>query len=149
MPQMETAAPIGKWFRVDAFERVSGSAVYTGDVMLPEMLHAAILRCPHAHAMVKQVDVSRSAKLSGVRAALSGADRESKITVPYPWWVPDGPPMLLFDPHCRYAGEEVAAVAAESSEQAWEATQAITVEYEPLPFVANAELALGRGTVAV
>ena len=149
MPQRETAAPIGKLFRVDAFERVSGSAVYTGDVMLPDMLHASILRCPHAHAMLKQVDVSRAAKLSGVRAALSGADRESKITVPYPWWVPDGPPMLLFDPHCRYAGEEVAAVAAESSEQAWEATQAITVEYEPLPFVANAELALGRGTVAV
>jgi len=149
MPQRETAELIGKLFRVDAFERVSGSAVYTDDVILPEMLHGAILRCPYPHAMVKQVDVSSAAKLLGVRTVLSGADPESKITGPYPWWVPDGPPMLLLDPHCRYAGEEVAAVAAESSEQAWEATQAITVEYEPLPFVVNAELALGRGAVAV
>ena len=44
--------------RVDAYERVSGAAEYTYDVVLPDMLHAAILRCPHAHALVKSVDTS-------------------------------------------------------------------------------------------
>jgi xanthine dehydrogenase molybdopterin-binding subunit B len=45
--------------RVDAYERVSGSAVYPSDVSLPDMLYGAILRCPHSHARVKSVDASR------------------------------------------------------------------------------------------
>jgi len=135
--------------RVDAFERVSGSAVYTGDVTLPEMLYAAILRCPHAHAVVKKVDASIASRLPGVRAILSSLDPEAKIKLPYPWWVPEGPPMLLFDTHCRYAGEEVAAVAAESQDQAWEALRAIKIEYEQLPFVLTAEDAVTPGAAAV
>ncbi len=54
--------------RVDAYERVTGSAVYPFDTMLPDMLHGAILRCPHAHAMVKQVDTSAAEKMPGMRA---------------------------------------------------------------------------------
>jgi len=50
----------------------------------------------------------------------------------------------LFDPHCRYAGEEVAAVAAESQQQAWDAVRAIQVEYETLPFVIGMEEAMKR-----
>jgi CO/xanthine dehydrogenase Mo-binding subunit len=135
--------------RVDAFERVSGSAVYTDDVILPEMRHAAILRCPHAHAMVKNIDLSKAVKCQGVHAVLSVADPEARIKVSYPWWVPGGPPMLLFDPHCRYAGEEVAVVAAQSQGQAWEALRAIQVDYEQLPFVAKAEDAIKPGASAV
>jgi CO/xanthine dehydrogenase Mo-binding subunit len=134
---------VGKPFpRVDGFERVSGSAIYSGDVMLPGMLYAAILRCPHAHALVKRVDISPAEKLPGVRAVLSSADSEGKIVLPYPWWVPKGPLMFLFDPHCRYAGEEVAVVVAESQNQACEAIRAIKVDYEQLPFVSDAEAAI-------
>jgi len=45
--------------RVDAYERVSGTAVYPSDVILPDMLYGAILRCPHAHARVLEVDTLR------------------------------------------------------------------------------------------
>src|SRR5215469_3522427 len=96
--------------RIDAYERVSGSAQYPLDVVLPDMLYAAILRCPHGHAMVKKVDTARAHEMPGVRAVLSDADPEAKIA-----WYGGGrgqSASRLFDPHCRFEGEEVAAVAA-------------------------------------
>lgn len=59
--------------RVDAYERVGGSAVYPFDTMLPDLLHGAILRCPHAYAMVKTVDISAAEKMPGVHRALRRA----------------------------------------------------------------------------
>ena len=58
--------------KVDAYERVSGTAVYPHDVTLPEMLHGAILRCPHAHAHVVKIDTGKAEKMPGVLAVLSG-----------------------------------------------------------------------------
>jgi len=59
--------------RVDAYERVSGTAVYPSDVILPDMLYGAILRCPHAHARVLAVDTSAAVGMPGVAAVLTGA----------------------------------------------------------------------------
>ena len=56
--------------RKDAPERVRGEARYTADVQLPGMLHAAVLRSPHAHARVRRIDLSPALALPGVRAAL-------------------------------------------------------------------------------
>src|SRR5690242_15064811 len=115
--------------RIDAYERVSGSAVYPIDVLLPDMLYAAILRCPHAHATVKSLDVGRAQEMPGVRAVLTDRDAEAKI----PWYGAGRsgqPASRLFDPHCRFEGEEVAAVAAETPQQAWDAVRAMRVEYE-------------------
>lgn len=97
--------------RVDAFERLSGKATYSLDVILPDMLYAATLRCPHAHAKAKKIDLTEAQRMPGVRAVLSDADPEANI----PWyWGPGGrAASRLFDPHCRYEGEEVAVVAAE------------------------------------
>jgi xanthine dehydrogenase YagR molybdenum-binding subunit len=128
--------------RVDAFERVSGKAEYTYDVILPGMVYAAILRCPHAHAMVKNVDASAAEKMPGVVGVLTGKSPGTDI----PWYgIGYGPgPMQskLFDPHCRYQGEEVAAVAAQTPYQAYDALKAIKVEYEVLPFVVDQDSAL-------
>ena len=135
--------------RVDAYERVSGAAVYTVDVSSPDMLHLAILRCPHAHAVVKKVDVEGARILPGVRAVLTHADPEANLVLPYPSWIPSGPPMRLLDPHCRYAGEEVAAVAADTPTQAREALRAIVVEYEERVFVLDGAEALKPGAPAV
>jgi xanthine dehydrogenase YagR molybdenum-binding subunit len=55
--------------RIDAYERVSGTALYAQDLILPDMLHAAILRCPHAQ--VKKV-TSMARTMPGVRAVISG-----------------------------------------------------------------------------
>jgi xanthine dehydrogenase YagR molybdenum-binding subunit len=132
--------------RIDAYERVSGAATYTADVLLPGMLYAAVLRCPHAHAMVKKVDTAKAEKMPGVAAVLT--DRTPGANLP--WYFTRASALSrLFDPHCRYEGEEVAAVAAETPYQAWDAVRAIVVEYDVLPFVADAEDALKPGAVAV
>ncbi len=120
--------------RVDAYERVSGTAVFPFDVMLPDMLHAAILRSPHAHAMVMRVDVSAAEKMPGVRAVITGETPGCDI----PWYGGRGGSLSkLFDPHCRHEGDEIAAVAAETPYQAWDAIRAIKVEYDLQPHVVD------------
>ncbi len=132
--------------RVDGYERVSGSAVYPHDVSLPEMLHGAILRCPHAHARVVSVDTSKAEKMPGVRAVLSGASPGADI----PWYERRGKSYSkLFDSHCRHEGEEVAVVAAETLPQAVDAIRAIEVRYEVLPFVIDDHKALEPSAPAV
>src|SRR5579885_2411553 len=139
--------------RVDGYERVSGTAEYPSDVVLPNMLHAAILRCPHGQAQVKRVDLAKAREMPGVRAVLSDADKEAQI----PWYAPPGSPgstgsptaSRLFDPHCRFEGEEIAAVAAETPQQAWDAVRAIRAEYKVLPSVVDMEEALKPGAPAV
>jgi xanthine dehydrogenase YagR molybdenum-binding subunit len=127
--------------RVDAYERVSGAAQYTYDVLLPDMLHAAILRSPHAHAMVKAIDTSAAEKMPGVVAVLTQNSPGANI----PWYGGRTPQSKLFDPHCRYEGDEVAAVAARTPYQAWDALKAIKVTYEELPFVIDQESSLKTG----
>ncbi len=151
-PPQETIPPwsetriVGKPLpRVDAFERVSGAAEYTYDVILPNMAYAAILRCPHAHAMVKSVDTSAAEKMLGVVAVLSGKSPGADI----PWYGFMTKQSMLFDPHCRYEGDEVAAVAAQTPYQAMDALKAIKVEYEVLPFVIDEESALKPGAPAI
>ncbi|NLT67909.1 MAG: xanthine dehydrogenase family protein molybdopterin-binding subunit [Acidobacteria bacterium] len=124
--------------RVDAYERVSGKALFTYDVILPEMVYGAILRCPHAHAMVKRIDTSAAEKMPGVVAVITGSTPGADIS----WY---GAQSKLFDPHCRHQGEEVAAVAAQTPYQAWDAAKAIKVEYEELPFVVDEDSALKPG----
>ena len=132
--------------RVDAYERVSGTAVYPLDVILPDMLYAGILRCPHAHARVKRVDLSRAQGMPGVRAVIAAGSPGTDI----PWYHARGQAFSrLFDQHCRHEGEEVAAVAAETPYQVYDALRAIEVEYEVLPFVVDAEKATAAGAPSV
>jgi xanthine dehydrogenase YagR molybdenum-binding subunit len=119
--------------RVDAYERVSGTAVYPSDVLLPDMLYCAILRCPHPSAVVKSVDTAAAEKMTGVRAVLTGSSPGADVSWP---WTADSK-TKLFDPNCRFEGEVVAAVAAENLYQAWDAVRAIKVIYEVLPFVVD------------
>lgn len=125
--------------RVDGYERVSGSATYPHDVMLPDMLHGAILRCPHANASIKSIDTGKAEKMPGVRAVLTAKSPGTDI----PWYDRRGTYFSrLFDAHCRCEGDEVAAVAAETPLQAADAIRAIQVEYEVLPFVIDDAAAL-------
>ena len=138
-PWGETAVVGKRLPRIDAYERVSGAAVYTLDLQLPGMLHAAIVRCPHAHARVKRVDTARAEAMPGVRGVLTASSPGAAM----PWYQgQEGALSTLFDPHCRHEGEEVAAVAADTPHQAHDAARAIVVEYEELPFVIDAERAL-------
>ena len=94
--------------RVDAYERVSGSALYPSDVILPDMLYGAILRCPHAHARVLRIDTTRAESMPGVRAVLTGQSPGADIN----WYRNNAGAVVgkLFASHCRYEGEAVAAV---------------------------------------
>ncbi len=126
--------------RVDAYERTSGAAVYPSDVILPDMLYGAILRCPHPHARVKSVDVAAARRLPGVAAVLTGADPEADLQ----WAYGRQEQSKLFAPVCRYQGEAVAAVAAETPDQAADALRAIQVTYEVLPHVSDERQALAE-----
>lgn len=120
--------------RTDGYDKVSGTARYTFDIKLPRMTHAKTLRCPHAHAKIKSIDTSKAEKLPGVLAVIS-----SKNTKEIKWYRATS---LLFDPHLRYLGDEVACVAAETENIAQEALELIKVEYEVLPFVVDAGKAM-------
>ncbi len=145
VPETPAPAPVDPWSetrvigkplpRIDAYDRVSGTAVFPYDVTLPDMLHAAVLRCPHPHAMVTRVDTSAAEKMPGVRAVITGATPGCDI----PWY---GKRSKLFDPHCRHEGEEVAAVAAETPHQAWDAIRAIKVAYDIRPHIVDEAEAL-------
>ncbi|MHB8910438.1 MAG: xanthine dehydrogenase family protein molybdopterin-binding subunit, partial [Syntrophales bacterium] len=115
--------------RVDGDKIVSGQAVYPSDTSLPGMLTAAVLRSPHPSAVVKRVDAGAAEQMPGVRAVLTGASPEADL-----WWTyGNDVRSKLFDPRCRFEGEAVAAVAAETSHQAWDALKAIKVVYDVLP----------------
>ena len=100
---------LGKVHRkVDAMERMRGVARYTDDLKLPGMLHAKILRSPHAHARIKSIDVAPALALPGVFAAVTGQD----FKIPYGIipWTPDEN-ALAVDKVC-HVGDGVVAVAA-------------------------------------
>jgi len=105
--------------RLDGPLKAAGSARYTYDIELPGMLYGAILRSPYPHARVGKIDLAGARRIPGVRAAIA---RDDQVV--------------------RFAGQEVAAVAAISPQVADDALAAITVDYQPLPFIANMEQAL-------
>jgi xanthine dehydrogenase YagR molybdenum-binding subunit len=119
--------------RVEGEAKVTGRARYAYDVRLPGQLYAAVLRSPHPHARIKRIDTSRAERLPGVHAVLSAAN------APEIEWYEDS---RLFDTTLRFAGEEVAAVAAESPAIGEDALRLIEVQYEVLPFVVSLEAAL-------
>jgi CO/xanthine dehydrogenase Mo-binding subunit len=131
--------------RIDAYERVSGSAVYPSDVVFPDMLYGAILRCPWPNARVISVATSEAEKMEGVYGVISGRTPEADIYWPYSKEIR----MKLFDSLCRYEGEPVAAVAAETPYQAWDAIRSIKVEYDRLLFVVDERRALDEGAPRV
>ena len=118
--------------RVEGEQKVAGTALYAVDVVLPDLLWAKALRSPIPHARIKRIDTARARALPGVKAVLTGADlsgaKIGKKIVDMP---------LLAENIVRFAGEKVAAVAAESQAIANAALDLIDVEYEELPAVTD------------
>ncbi|HYM22391.1 MAG TPA: 2Fe-2S iron-sulfur cluster-binding protein, partial [Vicinamibacterales bacterium] len=144
--------------RIDAVERSTGKAAYTGDIQLPGMLYARVLRSPHAHARILKIDTSKAAALPGVKAVIShencrvvwGAgsvaggqqysDEVKKNTKQRRY---------AFNNPVRFAGEPVAAVAAVDRHTAEEALQLIAVDYDVLEHVLDQEAALKPDAVKI
>ncbi len=112
--------------RVDGALKACGAARYTYDVQLPGMIYGAMLRSPLPHARVRSIDLSAAERLAGVRAATTIDSGE-----------------------VRFAGQEIAAVAATTSDIAGDALKLIKVDYEPLPFVVDLEDAMADSAPSV
>lgn len=112
---------------------LTGNGTYIDDIHLPKMAHAAVLRSPHAHARIVDMDTSAAEELDGVLAVMSGADA-AEVTGPLPCF--SSPPVeqyCIAHERVRHVGEAVAAVVAENRYIAEDAVDLITVEYDPLP----------------
>jgi len=129
---------------------LTGTATYTDDLTLPGMLHAAMLRSPHAHARILRVDVSRAKAAPGVVAAYAGTDIDMLKPVPCAWLLPNAN-LRVAGYQCvgcetvRYVGDIVAVVVAETPYQATDALELIEVDYDPLPSVTDAQTATKPG----
>jgi CO/xanthine dehydrogenase Mo-binding subunit len=132
--------------RVDADLKITGAARYTVDLALARMLHAKVLRSPHAHARVVHIDARAAAAMPGVVAVVTRDDLAG-LNPTYGYFIKDQP-IVAID-KVRYIGDMVAAVAAETEEQAVRALERIEVRYEPLPVVATIEAALSADAPAL
>ena len=138
--------------RVEDPKFITGKGRYLDDIKLTGMVHLAILRSPYAHANIRSIDTSTAKSKPGVLAVIVGAD------IPYnplPMAWPAGgsagiqnnvsTPRVLATDSVKWTGEGVAAVVAETPEQAVDALEAIEVDWEPLPAVVDAEAAMKPG----
>ncbi|MDP6618809.1 MAG: xanthine dehydrogenase family protein molybdopterin-binding subunit, partial [Nitrospinota bacterium] len=129
---------------VDAKEKVSGNGEYIADMTLPGMLHGRMLRSPHPHARILNIDASAAEKVPGVRAILTGrSSPQPKFGIS----TLDETPFAV--DKVRYVGDEVAGVAAESEDALEEALSKIAVDYEEIPFVTDPLEALEAGAPLV
>ena len=134
--------------RHDAFEKVTGKALYGADVQLPGMIFGKVLRSPHAHARIMSIDTSRAEAHPDVKAVVTHADlgrtSDRIAEVGEDAWTSLKylSNSILAEDKVLFKGHPVAAVAAASPHVAEEALGLIAVEYEVLPAVINAEDAM-------
>ena len=130
---------------------ITGQATYTDDITLPGTVHAAILRSPHAHALINSVDTAAAAAAPGVLAVYTGADVEGVLNpIPCAWIIPESDVKAVAHPAiakdvARYQGDAVAVVVAENRYQAEDALELIAVDYEIRPAVVSPEAAMQDG----
>jgi CO/xanthine dehydrogenase Mo-binding subunit len=128
--------------RVDGFDKVTGEAKYTGDLNLPGLLEAKVLRSPFPHARIESIDTQKAAAHSGVVAILTRDDVKD-INPFYGNCLRDRALVAL--DKVRFVGEPVAVVAAKDPLIAEEALSLIDVRYQELPCLATVEDALAAG----
>ena len=155
---MSTHEFIGKSVkRVEDKRFITGYGNYVDDIVLPRQTYASFVRSPYGHAKILSVDTSAAKAMPGVVAIYTGAHVENVNGVPCGWQVnfkngnhmkePKHP--LLVADRAKHVGDPVAVVIAESSAQAFDAAQAVVVEYEELPAVVDAAKAMTEGAPQV
>jgi carbon-monoxide dehydrogenase large subunit len=120
---------------------IRGLGRFLDDIVLPSMLHGAVLRSPLAHARIASIDASAALAHPRVHAVLTGADLEPRGMAWMPTLSHDRQAVLATD-KVRFQGQEVAFVVADDHASARDALELIDVEYEPLPVLVDPERAL-------
>ena len=128
--------------RHDGYDKVTGKAQYSADIVLPGLLHGAVLRSPHAHAVIKSIDTSRAEAHPDVRAVVTSKD----LPDPSGWDIGDRhlSNKVLASDKVVYKGHAIAAVAAANAHAAEAALALIDVEFDVLPAVTSAEEAMAE-----
>lgn len=136
---------------------LTGQGRYTDDLNLHGQAYVHFLRSDVAHGILKGVDTSAAAEMPGVVRIFTGADFEGVGGVPCGWQVTDkhGEPMqepahpVLAQGKVRYVGDAIAAVVAETADQARNAAEAIELDIEELPAVVDMKEAVKEGATKV
>lgn len=138
---------------------VTGHGAYLDDLSFPGVTHAVILRSPHAHAVIRGIDIGDAAAMPGVLAILTHGDVtrdglhpmrpsvEANVQTGDPFAFLAQP--LLADGKVRHVGEPVAVIVAETRTQALDAAEAVVVGYDALPAVTTAEAARAPGAPVI
>src|SRR5256712_4046840 len=124
--------------KVDGLSKCAGVTLFADDIVLPRMLFCKLHRAPVPHARVVRVDVSKAARMPGVAAVLTGKD----LPIPFGILPVSQDEHALCLDKVRFVGDPVAAVAAVDEDTAFDAMNAIEVEYEPLDAVMSIEAAI-------
>ena len=132
----------------------AGRGQYVSDVVLPRMVHVAFVRSPHAHARINQIDTGAAKKAPGVVAVVTGAELATVIT---PWvgvlthlkGIKSAPQHAIAVERACWQGEAVCAVVARTRAQAEDACALVSVDYEVLCAVTDAETALDAATPVI
>ena len=141
--------------RSEDIRLIQGRGRYTNDFTLPGECHMAVVRSPHAHAIIRGIDAAAALEAPGAIAVLTGEDAASdglgSIQTMVPRHKRNGSPMekppypILAVGRVRLAGDAVAVVLAETLAQARDAAELVAVEYEELPAVTDAAEAVKPG----
>ncbi len=136
--------------RIDARDKVTGKAAYSGDLQMPDMLQMKILFAGRPHAIVKSIDTQKAAGVDGVILVLTASDVPNNE---YGLQVADQPVLCgpgsdkAYADRVRFIGDQVAAVVAETEEIAAYACKLIEVEYEDLPILLDPFESTREGTI--
>ncbi|GHF61542.1 carbon-monoxide dehydrogenase large subunit [Amycolatopsis bartoniae] len=144
----EVPMGFGRMHRKEDARFLRGRGNYVDDVVLPGMLHGAVLRSPYAHAKILSVDTSAAEAHPKVRAVITGETLAGLDLAWMPTLSGDVQAVLATD-KVRFQGQEVAFVVAEDRYSARDALELIDVEYEPLAPVVDARKALDAGAPVI
>ena len=132
--------------RKEDYRFLTGAGQYTDDITMQAQSYAVFVRSPHAHAVIKSIDISAASAMPGVVRIFIGKDLEGKMGgLPCGWLInnPDGTPMnepphpVLALGKVRHVGDQLAMVIADTLEQAKNAAEAVQVDYDVLPAVVD------------
>ena len=130
--------------KLDAVKLVTGKPVFVDETELRGMLYGRLLTSPHAHAIIRNIDVAQARSLPGVHAVLTYKDLERLPQSGTEQERGSRRSRFSLDRTLRFVGDRVAAVAAESPEIAEQALKLIQVEYEILPAILDPREAMGH-----